>query len=130
VAKQRTPAETEAALRARVVELGGRLAEGAVYVSNRTPVLVVCGKGHCRPKRPGSLLRGEALCRVCAGKDPEAAKEAFLAEATRLGGRLADDAVYVDTRTPVELICGEGHACSPRPNDVQRDTPWRRSPVG
>jgi hypothetical protein len=50
---------------ARVESQGGRLASGARYIDNNTPVDVVCANGHlCRP-RPGSVQKGRGVCAKC-----------------------------------------------------------------
>ncbi|MGJ3558840.1 hypothetical protein ACR6C2_07625 [Streptomyces sp. INA 01156] len=68
--RQASSIRAEARFRARVVELGGQVTGS--YVSNRTPVDVVCVVGHRTTVRPADLVnKGTGLCRTCAGKDRE-----------------------------------------------------------
>ena len=53
------------AFAARVAAQGAKLAPGAHYVDNNTPVAVVCATGHeCHP-RPGSVQKGRGVCAQC-----------------------------------------------------------------
>jgi len=105
---------------ARVAELGAAPAPGATYTQANAPVPLICAAGHVCSPTPGSVQQGRGVCRICAGTDPAAAQAAFWAQVTAAGARPAPGAVYWGARTPVQLICAEGHACSRRPNSVQQ----------
>lgn len=61
------PGVAEAAFRARVKELGGKVLESA-WLGNGKPHRVRCSEGHeCTPT-PSSVQKGNGICRVCAGK--------------------------------------------------------------
>ncbi len=55
---------------------------------------------------------------VATRRSPAQAREAFLTRLSELGGRLAPQSVYVDTQTPVEVICAARHTSAPRPANV------------
>jgi hypothetical protein len=110
------PAAAEGAFRARVAELGGRVV--GEYVSVAIPIACVCVNGHpCQP-RPADLKRGQGMCRTCAGLCPVAAERAFRDAVSAQGGLVVG--AYVDSGTPVPVICRLGHACAPNPSNVQR----------
>ncbi|MCZ2825992.1 MULTISPECIES: hypothetical protein [unclassified Modestobacter] len=104
----------------RVKRFGARLAPGACYVNNRTPVRLICAEGHDCAPRPAHLQQGQGPCQKCARNDPSAAKTEFLERVTAFGARLAPGASYVGTLTPVRLICAKGHDCAPRPAHLQQ----------
>lgn len=114
------PKTAEAALRARVAELGAVFAEGAVYANSETPVALVCARGHVCAPRPDSVLRGKGLCRICVRRDRAAAEADFLATVARLGGRLADGAAYGNTDTRLRVVCAERHITCPMPKLVMK----------
>jgi hypothetical protein len=107
VAARRTPEQAKAAFLALVAEHGGELAEGAAYRDTRTPVDLVCREGHACDPHPFQLLAGGPRCGTCARQG--AAIAAFLARVAELGAELAAGAVYVNSKTPVDLVCDEGH---------------------
>lgn len=49
----------------RIAPLGFRLAPGATYINNRTPIPHICEKGHRAMKRPTDVLNGRG-CGECA----------------------------------------------------------------
>lgn len=60
------PATAEAAFRARIAEMGGRIV--GKYEGKDRPVECLCPEGHaCRPS-PGSIRQGRGMCPQCAGK--------------------------------------------------------------
>jgi len=114
-------AATEAKFAARVAELGGELAPGSVYVNNHTPVRLRCRRGHRCAPRPHGVLAGQGLCARCYAQDCAAPAEAAFREAVALAGaRFGPGAVYVNSSTPVALLCALNHECSPRPGDVAK----------
>jgi len=55
-----------AAFWARVAELGGKPAPGAVYCGSGTPVRLICKLGHaCKPS-PTNVQKGRGVCGECA----------------------------------------------------------------
>jgi len=114
------PASAKAAFLASVDALGAQLAEGASYVNGSTPVRLICAKGHACSPWPASVQRGRGICLTCAGMNPLAARASFLMAVAAQGGTLVEGAVYVNTHTPVQLICAKGHRCSPSPTSVRQ----------
>lgn len=105
-----------AAFRARVAELGGQVV--GEYVDALTPVDCICRQGHrCRPW-PSNIQQGQGMCRTCTGLAPAAAETAFRASIAELGGRVVGE--YVNSTTPVDCLCVEGHPCRPWPTNIQR----------
>ena len=101
----------EQAFRDRVALLGGKVV--GPYVNNHTAVEVECSEGHRGTPRPGHVRQGVGICRVCAGRDPDAAEAKFRARVARLGGLVVGE--YVNTNTPVACLCAKGHPCHPKP---------------
>ncbi|MET8624658.1 hypothetical protein ABZW30_13030 [Kitasatospora sp. NPDC004669] len=61
------PASCEQAFRARVAQFGGTVLE-PVWLGRDTPHRILCPAGHQVTPRPGSVLNGSGMCRLCAGK--------------------------------------------------------------
>jgi hypothetical protein len=88
------------------------------YKNTDTPVECICKEGHpCNP-RPHGIQQGHGMCIICAGKDSETAKQNFYKNIENLGGKVIGD--YINSSTPVECICKEGHTCNPIPNGIQQ----------
>ena len=105
---------------ARVRELGGSFVESSRYVNTRTPIALRCALGHDSSVRPHAALRGDGICRVCAGNDPKTAEAAFFAEVAAQGGQRLETSVYKNAKTRVPVLCAGGHRCTPLPGDVKR----------
>jgi hypothetical protein len=88
------------------------------YINSSTPVECICQNGHSCNPRPNRIQRGEVMCRICAGNDPEAAKQNFYNNIENSGARVIGE--YINSSTPVECICQNGHSCNPRPNRIQQ----------
>jgi hypothetical protein len=116
------PARTDVEARfwARVVELRATPAPGATYTNSITAVPLICKLGHACSPTPTNVQQGGGICNTCAGQDPATVQAAFWARVAEIGATPAPGAVYVDTNTPVPLICTAGHACNPRPGNVQQ----------
>jgi len=108
------PRVAEAAFRTRIAELGGTVT--GAYVRLRTPVEVVCRKGHTTTVRPADLSQGSGLCRTCAGKDPRVAEAAFRARVAELGGTVTG--TYKNRLTPIDVVCKMGHSVQVWPCSV------------
>jgi formylmethanofuran dehydrogenase subunit E len=108
----------EAAFRARVEELGGRVVE-PTWLGKDKPHRVICAEGHeCEPW-PGSVQQGRGICRTCAGRDSVAAWSDFRVRVEELGGCVIE-LEWLGSLRPHRVICAEGHECTPRPNHVQQ----------
>lgn len=113
----RTPAETEAAFRARVAELGGTVV--GEYVNARTPVETRCGKGHTGATRPdGVLNKGHGICTACKVTRVPTGAPAFLARMEAIGATVLGE--YVNNATPVKALCSGGHITYVRPGKLQQ----------
>ncbi|MBT3161524.1 hypothetical protein HTV80_00145 [Streptomyces sp. Vc74B-19] len=77
---------------------------------------IVCASGHETVTTHTHLQQGGRPCRACARQDPKVAEAAFRARVASLGGTVVG--AYVNNRTPVKLLCSEGHECQPRPGNV------------
>jgi hypothetical protein len=112
---------SEATFWKRVDELGARRTKNSIYAGTDTPVELRCHKGHaCRPRPIGVLRQEKGICIICAGKDPVTAEAAFWKRVASQKGRRTKNSIYAGANTPVELRCYKGHACRPRPADVQQ----------
>lgn len=67
---------------------------------------------------PSNIYSGSGICRVCASRDPAAAELRFRARVAELGGTLAPGQTWQGNATSLQVTCGEGHECAPRPSDV------------
>jgi hypothetical protein len=101
---------------ARILELGGKVL--GEYVNSSTRILCVCSQGHECFVSPNSIQQGHGMCRICTGRDPETAKTNFYARILEQGGKVLGK--YINTDTPVECICKNGHICKPRPHHLKR----------
>lgn len=75
----------------KVKELGGTIV--GEYVNAKTPVPIICNKGHRSNKLPTGLQQGEGICRVCAGNDPKIAEENFINRVIELGGTFIKECI-------------------------------------
>lgn len=112
--QQSTPPTAEAKFRAMISTLGAVVL--GEYKNNRTPTSVRCLEGHDNEVLPGNVLRGQGICRVCAGQDPDMSERSFRAAVERLGGTVLGE--YVNNRTPVMVKCVDGHERATRPDNV------------
>lgn len=62
--------------------------------------------------------KGGGICQTCAGQDPRAAEAAFLKRLAELGATPAYEK-WVNARTPLKVICKNGHEWNTRPDDVR-----------
>jgi hypothetical protein len=103
-----------------VNDLGGTII--GEYKGSKIKVDCICKNGHsCKPI-PNGIQQEEGMCRICAGndsgRDPETAKDNFLENINNLGGTVTGE--YINSSTPVECICQNGHPCNPKPNRIQQ----------
>ncbi|MCX4458536.1 hypothetical protein OOK58_42240 [Streptomyces sp. NBC_01728] len=114
----RSPRVAEAAFLARLAEEDATLLEPK-WLGSKEPHRVRCAKGHeCTP-RPNSVLKGNGICRTCAGRDPEATEAAFRARVIESGAVLLES-VWLGGHTPHRVRCAKGHHVTPRPKSVLR----------
>jgi hypothetical protein len=112
------PGAAEQGFRKRLAELGATPAWDE-WLGARKPHRVICKDGHeCWP-RPDGIRRGRGPCSVCAGNDPATAEKAFRECLAELGATPAWTQ-WQGTGKPCNVICKEGHECSPRPSNVLR----------
>lgn len=65
-----------------------------------------------------NVQEGNGICIVCAGKDSNAAWEAFKVRVTELGGQVVEPQ-WLGKDAPYRLICGKGHEVTTRPGHVR-----------
>lgn len=130
------PKASEAAFRARLMELGATLLESS-WLGGKTPHRVRCAAGHMYTPRPGDLQRGRGACPTCAGRNPQPgvrlnpqqAEAAFLARLADLGATLLEPS-WLGNVTPHRVRCSAGHDCTPRPYNVRSGEGICRTCVG
>ena len=101
--------------RERVAELGGVVLEQE-WLGRDTPHSVLCAVGHKCSPHPGSVLSGQGLCSVCAGRDDG---RRFRERVAELGGTVIEPG-WLGALTPHRVVCAAGHECSPWPSSVLR----------
>lgn len=104
--------------RRRVAELGGEVVEPQ-WLGNRIPHRVLCRQGHRCSPRPGDLLRGQGVCRVCVGHDSQKPQAEFKARLGALGATLLEPQ-WLGIHKGHRVLCAAGHECTPRPTSVRR----------
>jgi hypothetical protein len=109
------PADSEAAFRARLDELGVTLL--GPYKDAVTPHRAKCAQGHACQPTPHHVVRGGGACRVCAGQDSAVSEAAFREALAAAGATLLEP--YKNAVTPHRVRCAEGHECWPRPGTVR-----------
>ncbi|WP_326659567.1 hypothetical protein [Streptomyces canus] len=117
--RRKSSIQAEAQFRRRVTDLGGTIT--GAYVNNRTPVEVRCAEGHACSPKPYRVILGHRVCLTCPlpsqqQEKPVQAEARFYELVAEQGGTLVGS--YVNNRTRVELLCPDGHACSPKPDKV------------
>ena len=100
----------------KIDDLGGEVI--GKYINTDTKVDCICSNDHSCNPRPNGIQQGEGMCKICAGNDSETAKQNFYNNIKILGGTVIGE--YTNSSTPVDCICVKGHACNPRPNDIQQ----------
>ena len=87
------------------------------YVSNITPVDVICNENHSIQVRPCHIKRGVG-CPKCAHNCPIEGERTFREEATRRGYVLTSE--YGTSHTPIKTICNNGHHIMIIPSNFKR----------
>lgn len=110
---------SRASLAAAAAFVQALAAQGAVLIEPwrgvKSRPLIRCKFGHVVPVTPGYVIyQGGGACRRCSGKDPDAARDAFHARVTELGGKVLEQGWFgVDKAHDVE--CPAGHTTSVQP---------------
>ncbi|MFJ3274086.1 hypothetical protein [Streptomyces sp. NPDC086776] len=110
--------KAEAKFRARIAELGATLLEPE-YLGSDGYHLIRCPKGHETRRRLAEIDPGGHVCRMCSGRDPEVAEQAFRQRLADLGATLLEPR-WLGNKTPHRVICVAGHECRPLPNNAKR----------
>lgn len=105
----------EARFLAAVAEQGATLVGS--YLGSKRLHQVRCAEGHlCNPKAE-HVLAGGRVCRVCSGRDSDAAWKNFRTRVEELGGAVLEPA-WKGSGAPHAIRCQEGHTSYPYPNRV------------
>lgn len=107
-----------AAFVARVAELGAELLD-VTWRGVDERYRVRCSRGHTTWPLPSSVRAGGGICRVCSGRDGEAAWESFRGLVTELHGEVLEPR-WRGTATPHRVRCAHGHESFPTPGNVRR----------
>jgi len=108
------PKQAERKFRERVTAQGRKVV--GEYRGRHVPVAIRCRFGHVQNQQPGSVARGSD-CNYCFGNGcKERAYDMFVLTLRRLNYVLMEE--YVDSQTPVNIMCPLGHICRPRPTEV------------
>lgn len=105
----------EAAFRERLAQLGAVLLEPG-WRGATARYACRCPAGHLCSVSPHKLGGGRRLCIECPKGAGLTAEQKFRDAVARAGGVVSGE--YVDTRTPVEVTCPEGHKNTPFPTGV------------
>jgi hypothetical protein len=100
----------------KVNDLGGTVI--GEYKGCMIKVDCICKNGHSCNPIPNGIQQGEGMCGICAGNDSETAKQNFYKNIKTLDGTVIGE--YINSSTPVDCICSEGHSCNPRPSGIQQ----------
>lgn len=115
---QRTKAslQAEAKFKARLLELGATLVD-ADWHGSHDKHHIQCAAGHDCHSRPSDVIKGDGICRTCAGNDPATSEAKFKARLAELGATLLEEK-WLGRHTPHHVRCAAGHDRYPRPGDV------------
>lgn len=97
-----------------IEKLGGKVI--GVYKNNSTGIECICPFGHTCFSNPGSIFRGNGMCKICAKNDPETAAKNFYEAIERMGGEVLEE--YRNSLSKVKCRCPKGHICYPNPNNI------------
>ncbi len=102
-----------------VSEVRGGVVFEQRWLGSGKPHLCLCAKGHeCRPTPSNAQRQG--ICLVCAGKDPNTARENFYRQVTGRWRGVVLEQRWLGKDRPHLCLCASGHECRPRPGDVRR----------
>jgi hypothetical protein len=110
-------AESEGRFLKRLAELGAtplyKIWQGVSH-----PHDLRCAAGHARSSRPADVMRGDGVCRACAGNCPQAAEAAFRARLGELGATLLEPE-WLGSGSPHHVRDAAGHDVFPTPGNVR-----------
>jgi hypothetical protein len=98
-----------------IERLGGKVI--GVYEGNKIPVECLCPFNHICYPIPNHITNGQGMCSICAENDSKQSELNFYENIARLGGKVIG--VYVNSKTPVECICKNGHRTFTIPSNIQ-----------
>lgn len=93
------------------------------YINSREKIEIICPENHCFLMQPNNFKQGQS-CPICAGRSPAKAKENFLTLAKERGYQIIGQ--YVNSSTPVDMICDNGHQISVRPSNLKKGSLCRK----
>jgi hypothetical protein len=102
----------------RVRQLGAQPAADAGWNGGGKPPPLICAAGHACAPAPSNVLRGQGICKTCAGNDTDATHPRFLAALADAGAKPAPKARWAGVDQPYLIVCAQGHHSSPRPHHV------------
>lgn len=89
-----------------------------LYINDRTHVQILRKCGHDHTQRPSDYKQGK-YCKKCSGHCSEQVKEDFILKVEQEGYILTG--IYIDTKTPVFVICPKGHKTTLTPQSFKRN---------
>jgi hypothetical protein len=128
VCVSRDPATAWKRFRAAVEGLDGTVIESA-WLGSGKPHRIRCAAGHETAPKPHTVRKTGGICRICSGRDSEAAWVNFKSRIAELGGVVVEES-WLGCETPHRAICPSGHPCSPLPKGVQQGGGMCRVCVG
>ncbi|MEV7618034.1 hypothetical protein [Streptomyces sp. NPDC089799] len=111
------PAVAWDAFRARVVELGGEVLEGA-WLGAQTTHRVRCSDGHIAMVRPDRTRKRAGICQTCHTQAQAVAWDAFRARVVELGGEVLVPA-WLGSHSPHKVRCADNHESQIRPEALR-----------
>jgi hypothetical protein len=88
------------------------------YIKCSKPVQCICINGHECNAIPSHVNAGKGMCNKCARRSPELAKENFIKNIEKLGGKVIGE--YINCKLKVYCKCENDHDCYPQPTQVQQ----------
>jgi len=107
--------QAEARFRAAIDEQGATLLDP--YVGSKKRHQVKCAEGHLSAPMAERVIAGGRVCRVCSGRDSDAAWRGFRARVEELGATVLEPE-WKGNGLPHAVRCKEGHVSYPFPNRV------------
>jgi len=96
--------------------LGGKVLDK--YINSSTKIKCVCKNKHICYPTPNGIQQGGGMCRKCAGTCPIEAMKNFYNNADFFKAIVLGD--YVNSKTPIECLCKNGHKCYPTPSSIKQ----------
>ena len=99
----------------QIKDMGGQIIGD--YKNADTGIDCICKNGHYCCPRPSDIKQGQGMCKACVGQCPIEGERTFLERLEELGATIVGQ--YVNTHTPVDVICKNGHSCIARPSNIK-----------